>query len=78
MMQLKWKIVVVSCFVTATIEWFLQGLSRTFGLDTPRKIIIFGVVVAYLTIRMITGKLDFSILLEGIAINLFASRVIPE
>jgi len=78
MLHLKWKLVVVWCFFTATIEWFLQGLSRLFSLDTPRKIIIFVVVVAYLTIRIVNGKLGFSTLLESIAINLFASLLFSE
>jgi hypothetical protein len=73
MMQLKWRIVVVSCFVAATVEWFLLGLSKIFSLDTPRKRIIFMVVVAYLALRIIAGKLDFSSLLDGIAINLFSN-----
>ena len=78
MLQLKWKMIVVWCFYTATIEWFLRGVQNVFGLDSPRKIILFVVVVAYLTVRIFQGNLGISTLLEGVAINLLASLLLSE
>jgi hypothetical protein len=78
MLELKWKLIVVWCFATAAIEWLFQGLSKALSLNTRRRIIICGATVAYLTIRIITGNLDFWMLLESIAINLLASLLLSE
>ena len=78
MLQLKWKMVVVWCFFTATIEWFLQGVGTIFGLDAPRKIIIFVVVFAWLITRLVNGNVDFLTLLDSIVINLLASLLLTS
>jgi len=75
---MKWKTVVVGCFVTTAIELVLQRLGKFISLlKKHHRTILWIFVVVYLFIKYVNGNLTLTEVMDNLVYNLLGGLLIP-
>jgi hypothetical protein len=77
--QMKWKAIVVGCFISATVELIKRRLGQfTSPVRQHRRFILWSIVVIRLFIKFRNDDLVFSEAMDNLIYNILGGLLMPE